>query len=71
MGYLPMLEVDGKKVCESMAIARYIAREHGNYTCYILVISLSNMNMQFSVLFQIFAFKLMLTREVFLWKEIG
>ncbi|XP_031552994.1 uncharacterized protein LOC116290139 [Actinia tenebrosa] len=29
MGYLPMLEVDGKKVCESMAIARYVAREHG------------------------------------------
>jgi glutathione S-transferase len=30
MGYLPMLEVDGKKICESMAIVRYIAREHGN-----------------------------------------
>jgi glutathione S-transferase len=29
MGYLPMLDVDGKKICESMAILRYIAREIG------------------------------------------
>ena len=26
---LPVLEVDGKKMCQSMAIARYLAREFG------------------------------------------
>ena len=30
-GGLPLLEVDGKKIGQSMAIARYIAREHGKH----------------------------------------
>ncbi|KAK3749224.1 hypothetical protein QZH41_009337, partial [Actinostola sp. cb2023] len=29
LGYLPVLEVDGKKLCESMAIMKYVARECG------------------------------------------
>jgi len=29
LGYLPMLEVDGKKLNESMAIFRFAARESG------------------------------------------
>jgi len=29
MGQLPVLEVDGKQICQSTAIARYIAREGG------------------------------------------
>ncbi|KAK3749219.1 hypothetical protein QZH41_000849, partial [Actinostola sp. cb2023] len=28
LGYLPVLEVKGKKLCESMAIVKYIAREN-------------------------------------------
>ena len=28
-GQLPVLEVEGKMMCESMAIARYVARETG------------------------------------------
>jgi glutathione S-transferase len=30
MGYLPVLEVDGKKLCESLAIMRFVAKECGN-----------------------------------------
>jgi glutathione S-transferase len=29
MGQLPVLEVDGKQISQSVAIARYVAREHG------------------------------------------
>ncbi|XP_048729241.1 hematopoietic prostaglandin D synthase-like [Ostrea edulis] len=28
-GQMPVLEVDGKKYCQSLAIARYVAREYG------------------------------------------
>jgi len=29
MGQMPVLDIDGKQLCQSTAIARYIAREHG------------------------------------------
>ena len=29
---LPVLEIDGKKYCQGQAIARYLAREFGNYS---------------------------------------
>ena len=28
-GQVPLLEVDGDTICQSMAIARYLANEHG------------------------------------------
>jgi len=29
MGQMPILDIDGKQLCQSTAIARYLAREHG------------------------------------------
>ena len=31
-GQLPVLEVDGKMMCESMAIVRFIAREYSKFS---------------------------------------
>ena len=31
-GQIPVLEVDGKMICESLAIARFIAREYSEFS---------------------------------------
>ena len=31
-GQIPVLEVDGKMICESMAIVRFIAREYSKFS---------------------------------------
>ncbi len=37
MGQMPVLEVDGKKLTQAVAIGRYVAEQHGKYSDHLLV----------------------------------
>ena len=36
-GQIPVLEVDGKMICESLAIVRFIAREYSKFSNWTII----------------------------------